>query len=215
MQHDPAVITGICRAVELAIERAVRLSPGTATQLQGLHPLDVAIHCTEPTISIFAFIDAAGMVKLASYRETKPTVAIEATWRDFGKLATAADPAAALINGDIKISGDTAPLLQVQRVISDLDVDWEAPLVDALGPLLGHQIANIVRAIVHGTKSTHRRVKRQVSEFILEEGRLSPSAGELDAFFSDIDDLVLRADRVESRLTRLKKRVSTLVETVK
>ena len=93
MQHDPAVITGICRAVELAIERAVRLSPGTATQLQGLHPLDVAIHCTEPTISIFAFIDAAGMVKLASYRETKPTVAIEATWRDFGKLATAADPA--------------------------------------------------------------------------------------------------------------------------
>ena len=105
MQHDPAVITGICRAVELAIERAVRLSPGTATQLQGLHPLDVAIHCTEPTISIFAFIDAAGMVKLASYRETKPPVALERTWRDVGQLATAAGPDAALIHGDRKIRG--------------------------------------------------------------------------------------------------------------
>ena len=210
MEHDPAVIAGVSLAIETVIAKAIELSPGTQSRLKQLHPLAIAIHCRHPALRMCVGVEEDGGIKIASYRETKVTVSIEGTWRDFSRVATASDPAAALINGDVKISGDTAPLMQLQTIVGDLDIDWEAPIVDAIGPVLGHQVANIIRAVLRASGTTHRRMRRQLSEFILEEARLSPPKPELDSFFTAIDDLVLRTDRIESRLKRIKKRASSL-----
>ena len=214
MDHDPAVIAGVSLAIEAVIAKALELSPGTQGRLKQLHPLDIELHCTQPSLRVFASIEEDGGVQIANYRETKATVSIEGTWRDFSRLASASDPAAALINGDIKISGDTAPLMQLQAILGELDIDWEAPIVDAIGPVLGHQLAEVIRAILSGSTTAHRRMKRQLSEFILEEGRLSPPKQELDSLFTAIDELVLRTDRIESRIKRIKKRASNLIGVV-
>ena len=97
-----------------------------------------------------------------------------------------------------------------RKIVGDLDIDWEAPIVNAIGPVFGHQLAEVIRAITRTSGTTHRRMKRQLSEFILEEGRLSPPKPELDSFFTAVDDLVLRTDRIESRLKRIKKRAASL-----
>ena len=214
MDHDPAVIAGVSLAIEAVIAKALELSPGTQGRLKQLHPLDIELHCTQPSLRVFASIEEDGGVQIANYRETKATVSIEGTWRDFSRLASASDPAAALINGDIKISGDTAPLMQLQAILGELDIDWEAPIVDAIGPVLGHQLAEVIRAILSGSTTAHRRMKRQISELILEEGRLSPPKQELDSLFTAIDELVLRTDRIESRIKRIKKRASNLIGVV-
>ncbi|MBL6694820.1 MAG: SCP2 sterol-binding domain-containing protein [Luminiphilus sp.] len=210
MEHDPAVIAGLSLAIETVIAKVVELSPGTKSQLKQLHPLTIEIHCTHPVLKMFVNVEEDGGIQIASYRETNATVSIEGTWRDFSRVATASDPAAVLINGDVKISGDTAPLMQLQTILGDLDIDWEAPIVNAIGPVFGHQLAEVIRAITRTSGTTHRRMKRQLSEFILEEGRLSPPKPELDSFFTAVDDLVLRTDRIESRLKRIKKRASSL-----
>ena len=210
MQHDPAVIAGLSFAIETLIAKAVELSPGTQSRLKQLHPLVIDIHCTQPALRMFLCVEEDGGIQIANYREMRATVTIEGTWRDFSRVTTASDPAAALINGGIKISGDTAPLMQLQTIVGDLDIDWEVPIVDAIGPVLGHQLAEVIRVITRASGTTHRRMKRQLSEFILEEGRLSPPKPELDSFFTAVDDLVLRTDRIESRLKRIKKRASSL-----
>ncbi len=210
MEHDPAVIAGISLAIETVIAKAVDLSPGAQGRLTQLHPLAIEIRCTQPALRMFFCVEADGGIQIASYRETKAAVSIEGTWRDFSRVASASDPAAALINSNVKISGNTTPLLQLQAIVADLDIDWEAPIVDAIGPVFGHQLAEVIRAITRTSGTTHRRMKRQLSEFILEEGRFSPPKPELDSFFTAIDDLVLRTDRIESRLKRIKKRTSSL-----
>ena len=53
--------------------------------------------------------------------------------REFAAVATAQDPAAALINGNIQVSGDTAPLLALRKLLSELELDWEHPLAEAFG----------------------------------------------------------------------------------
>ena len=210
MELDPAVIAGVSFAIETVIAKAVELSPGAQNRLKQLHPLTIEIHCTQPELETFVSVEEDGGIQIASYRETKATVSIEGTWRDFSRVTTASDPAAALINGDVKISGDTPPLMQLQTIVGDLDIDWEAPIVNAIGPVFGHQLAEVIRAITRTSGTTHRRLKRQLSAFILEEGRLSPPKPELDPFFTAVDDLVLRTDRIESRLKRIKKRAASL-----
>ena len=210
VEYDPAVIAGVSLAIEAVIAKAVELSPGTQGRLKQLHPLAVEIHCTHPALRVCVSAEENGGIQITNYQETKAMVSVEGTWRDFFSVATASYPAAALVNGDLKISGDTAPLLQLRAIVSDLDIDWEAPIVDAIGPVLGHQVAEVIRAITIGSATTHQRMRRQLSEFILEEGRLSPPKPELNSFFTTVDDLVLRTDRIESRLKRIKKRISSL-----
>ena len=210
IQHDPAVIAGVCLVAEAAIARAIALSPGTAGQLAQLHPVELAIASTKPTIDVFLVINGDGEINVSSYRETEPTVCISGSSSAFLKVASASDPAAALINGNIKITGYTAVLLTLQNVLSDLNIDWEAPMVDLLGPIIGHQLANLLRGLTTTSKVAHQSARRQLSEFILEEARLSPPRAELDAFLGSVDDMVLRVDRAESRLKRLKNRVDIL-----
>ena len=210
MQHDPAVIAGVCLVAEAALARAIALSPGTAQQLAQLHPVELAIACTNPAIDVFLVINGDGAINVSSYRETEPTVCISGSSSAFLKVASASDPAAALINGNIKITGDTAVLMTLQNVLSDLNIDWEAPMVDLLGPIVGHQLANLIRGLTSASRVAHQSARRQLSEFILEEGRLSPPRAELDNFLGSVDDMVLRVDRAESRLKRLKNRVNIL-----
>ena len=73
MQHDPAVIAGVCLVAEAAIARAIALSPGTAPQLAQLHPVELVIACTNPTIDVFLVINGDGEINVSSYRETEPT----------------------------------------------------------------------------------------------------------------------------------------------
>ena len=163
MQHDPAVIAGVCLAAEAAIARAIALSPGTAGQLAQLHHVELAIACTNPTIDVFLVINGDGEINVSSYRETEPTVCISGSSSAFLKVASASDPAEALINGNIKITGDTAVLLTLQNVLSDLNIDWEAPMVDLLGPIIGHQLANLLRGLTTTSKVAHQSARRQLS----------------------------------------------------
>ena len=57
------------------------------------------------------------------------------------------DPAATLINSGIELEGSSTKLITLQQIVSKMDVDWEAPLVDALGDVMGHQLAQALRAM--------------------------------------------------------------------
>ncbi len=129
---------------------------------------------------------------------------------DFAELATATDPAAALINGGLALAGDSAPLIELQTLLRELDIDWEAPLVDALGDVAGHQLAQLLRGTARWGRQASASLGRQLEEFIHEEARLSPPRLELEDFFREVQDLELRVERLGSRAARLRKRLQQL-----
>ena len=135
---------------------------------------------------------------------------VRGTLEDFLALAESEDPAATLINSNLELIGNTAPLIALQQILSTMDLDWEAPLVDALGDVVGHQLASLLRALFQWGKASGSSLRRQLSEFILEEGRLTPPAAELDAFYSEIEQLGLRVDRLQGRIQKLAKRLGAI-----
>ena len=124
--------------------------------------------------------------------------------------AGSSDPAATLINGQLEIGGDSAPLIRLQQILSQLDVDWEAPLVDTLGDVAGHQLAQLLRGAFSFGRQASSSLLRQLGEYIHEEGRLSPPRLELEDFYSDVQELGLRVERLQSRTERLRRRLQKL-----
>ena len=205
--HDPAVISGVLSALEVAIARALELAPAASRDLQEMAGTVLAVECTAPQIEVFLIVTPEGGLHLQQYSELDVTTRVRGPAESFFALATAEDPAATLINSKLEIIGNTAPLIALQQIITQMDLDWEAPLVDGLGDVVGHQLAQLLRGLLSWGEQAHSSLRRQLSEYILEEGRLSPPAAELEQFYQGVDSLALRVDRLQSRLKRLARRI--------
>jgi ubiquinone biosynthesis protein UbiJ len=206
---DPTLHTAALAALEAALRRALDLSPHSKSALAQLEDCVFALHCTAPSMDIYLHPGAQG-IRLAGIHLGPVTTSIKGRAADFTELATSSDPTATLINGGLELEGDSAPLLELQHILAALDMDWEAPLVDTLGDVAGHQLAQLLRHAFAWGKQASTSLARQLEEFIHEEARLSPPRLEVEDFYRDIQELGLRVDRLQSRTERLRKQLLKL-----
>ena len=206
---DPTLHTAALAALEAALKRALDLSPHSKSALAQLEDCVFALHCTAPSMDIYLHPGAQG-IRLTGIHLGPVTTSIKGRAADFTELATSSDPTATLINGGLELEGDSAPLLELQHILAALDVDWEAPLVDTLGDVAGHQLAQLLRHAFAWGKQASTSLTRQLEEFIHEEARLCPPRLEVEDFYRDIQELGLRVDRLQSRTERLRKQLLKL-----
>lgn len=206
---DPTLHTAVLAALEAALNRALGLSPHSKAELAQLEDRVFALHCTAPNLDIYLHPGTQGL-RLTGVHLGPVTTSIKGKATDFTELATASDPTATLINGGLELEGDSAPLLELQRILAALDMDWEAPLVNTLGDVAGHQLAQLLRHAFAWGKQASLSLTRQLDEFIHEEARLSPPRLEVEDFYADLRELGLRVDRLQSRTDRLRQQLLKL-----
>ena len=146
-------------------------------------------------------------MRLAGSFDGAVTTRVRGEASDFTELASSEDPTATLINGGLELEGESAPLIALQKILAGVDIDWEAPLVDTLGDVAGHQLAEVLRQGFSWGRQAANSLSRQLSEFIHEEARLTPPRLELEDFYGDVRELAQRVERLDSRIARLRQRV--------
>jgi len=203
---DPTLTTAALAALEAALNRALTLDPAGQQHLARLAGRTFAIECTAPVIHVY-LQPGAERTRLLGYYDGPVTTRVRGSASDFAELAGASDPAATLINGNLVLQGDSAPLIELQGIIGRLDLDWEAPLVNVLGDVAGHQLAQFLRAGFSAGTAASTSLLRQLEEFIHEEARLTPPRLEVEDFYGDVQALQQRVERLGSRLERLRKRI--------
>ena len=129
---------------------------------------------------------------------------------EFIELLGARDKPSALINGGLSVSGDTDPLIALQEILAQLDVDWEAPLATVIGDIPAHQIGRAMRRSVRWGRGANNALLRHVEEFVHEEARLAPPRIEVEDFCDDLQALQSRLQRLGARLKRQQDRAQNL-----
>jgi len=206
---DPTLHTAALAALETATNRALALSTHGTAKLAQLEDCVFAFHCTAPSLDFYLHPGPEG-IRLTGTHSGPVTTRITGKASDFTELAHSNDPAATLINGGLSLEGNSAPLIELQQILTTLDVDWEAPLVASLGDVAGHQLAQFLRSTFSWGKQASTGLTRQLGEFIHEEARLSPPRLEMEDFYRDVQELGQRVDRLESRTARIRQRLQKL-----
>jgi ubiquinone biosynthesis protein UbiJ len=209
MAASPTVQTALLAALERVLNQALALDPESHRALGQLEGRVFALNCTAPSFQAYLMPGIDG-VQLAGRWDGEVTTRVSGKASDFAEVATADDPAAALINGGLTLEGNSSALLELQRILAALDLDWEAPLVEHLGDVTGHQLAEGLRGLFSFGRQARASLERQLDEFIHEEARLSPPRQELEDFFADVGQLAERSERLASRIERLKQRLRRL-----
>ena len=198
-------------ALERAVNGALAMDSVTRLEIAALEGTVLAIRCSTPEVQLFVIPTREG-VQLRTFFEDSPSCSVSGAASDFVAILGAPDKASALVNGGLKIHGDSALLLALEKALSHLDIDWEARLAVLLGDTPAHQIGRAVRGSASWGRKAGETLLRHVEEFIHEEARLAPPRLEVEDFFTDMRLLAQDNERLEASARRLTRRVKALAE---
>lgn len=205
---DPTIHTAALLAIETAINKALALDPATSERLGKLAGNSYAIDCTELKLSVFILL-LNDRLELRGNYDDAVTTSLSGPISAYLELFKAEDKASALINSELKLKGSTQAVMDLQQALSQLDLDWEAQISKLIGDVPSHFLGQGARRLGEFARQSKSSFLRHLEEFILEEGRLSPSHAEADPFFNDIVKLKQDSERLEARIGRLKQQLST------
>ena len=203
IQHDPVLLSAALAAAERALNQAIALAPTSHQELDALSGTLLGIEITSLDLTLYIDIVSGTEVQLMMHCERATDAFVRGSMEDFAALAASDDPAATLINGGIELEGRSTSLISLQQIISKMDVDWEAPLVEVLGDVAGHQLAQTLRRFFRWSEGARASLKRQLSEYLLEEGRLTPPKAELEFFYDSVQSLSMRVERAQQQVEKL------------
>lgn len=207
MTEQPLLRTAALAALERALNVALDLDTASRQRLDALAGKVFHIECVTPRLDLFV-LPQTRWLALAGSHEGAADARLVGSADDFIALASSADPASELINGPITLHGDSHALQQLQQILRDLDIDWEAPLARVFGDVVGHQLGRALRGAGQRARYTGDRLRRQGRNWLNQESGLLAAADEVVAFCTEVDQLTARTDRLEARLRQLRQQLS-------
>ena len=118
-------------------------------------------------------------------------------------LAAQDDKVSTSIRERVSFHGDVALAQHLQKVLANLDIDWEEALAQRTGDVLAVQIHRGARAFGDWLQNSADSLLQTTSEYMREEARLTPTQVEFDRFQAGVTELKYDIARVEARLQRL------------
>lgn len=191
-------------AIETALNRYLSLDPEALSRFSSLEGKIIAIEIKGLNKTISLFPSADDFMILADF-DGEADATISGTPIALTKMGLTKDPKELLFTGEITITGDTSIANQFNRLLSQLDIDWEEILARNIGDIAAHKIGTITHNFNQWFKRSTHSVFLDAGEYIQEETHLSPSNAELRKFIKQVDELREATDRLEMRIKLLKK----------
>lgn len=189
------------RLLEAALNRALVLDPETRAALAPLDGQRLQLHLESPPLAMELRVEGEAL-RVGPAQGDEPDLSVRAgIGALLGQLpflkASGATPV-----GKVRISGDAEVARQLQRLAEGFDPDWEQPFADALGPVIGPQVAKAVRAGLREARVQGAAFAKASADYLTEESRDLVPKAEQQAFFDDVDALRDRVERLAARVAR-------------
>lgn len=194
--------TAVLAGVELGINNVLKLDSASQQKLAALDGAVFAVNCTSPALEVFLIVRGQTL-SLCSYYEGEADTRISGQASALLALLLARDKSQAFYNKDLEIQGNLEPLQTLQKILSGLNIDWEYQLSKFIGDIPTQAFSTSLDSASELAKKTHASLTMDIDEYIHEEKKLFPGAGELESFYKAIDQLGLRVDRADARLRKL------------
>jgi ubiquinone biosynthesis accessory factor UbiJ len=198
--------------VETAINRYLSFDNNSSAYLAPLAGKVIAITVLPFNETIYLCPTADAIQCLADTGET-PNTRITGTPWALGLMGMSSKPMRSVFSGQVTIEGDTQTGRKFQELFAKLDINLETVLALYTGKHIAHNLGQFLRSGQDWSKESIETFKLNLSEFLQEETRDLPAGPEIDIFYSQVDQIRLDFDRLNSRIERLIRTLSANEQT--
>jgi len=188
----------LARMIDQAFNQAIALDPSAADKLKGLNGRTVRLELKGLGIDLF-------------FSGNGERLTVQAESEDNADTTISGSPTALLAmavpdwrspGSGVRIEGDAGTAQTLEKLLRQLDPDWEALLVRYFGDIIGHQLWRSFNDAAQAGRSGLATASDQVAHFLREESGLLVTRPEVDQFVRQVDELREATDRLEARLRR-------------
>ncbi|MFO8708533.1 SCP2 sterol-binding domain-containing protein [Legionella pneumophila serogroup 1] len=191
------------KALQTAINQAMKLDEQMPQKIQKLDGKTLEIVITPLNVNFYIRFKGSEM-QLLHRIDGRPDTIIHSNPIGLIRLSLLpTSKARSLFNDKIRISGDIELGQSVKKLFDEIDIDWEGHLAHFTGDVVAHQIGSFVRKGLEFKNQFSTSMQQNITEFLQEELRISPSRNELEDFFAEVDELVLSVDRLQAHINNL------------
>lgn len=199
MDFDQALTASI----ESALNQYLSLDPLALSRFSSLEGKIIAIEIKGLNKSLCLFPSTDGFMVLTDF-DGEADATISGAPIALVKMGLAKDPKDFLFSGEIVITGDAAVANKFNRLLSQLDIDWEEMLAQNIGDIAAHKISDLFRNANQWFNRSSNSIILDSGEYIQEEVHLSPSNAELRQFVNKVDGLREATDRLAAKIKIIK-----------
>ncbi|MCF6234900.1 MAG: SCP2 sterol-binding domain-containing protein [Gammaproteobacteria bacterium] len=190
--------------LEKAFNHYLSLDPLTPEKLTQLDNKIIAVELTDASQTLyFTFTDQHVEITLTLTEPESANTIIKGSLFSLAKIGLEKPSSASIFSSNIEIQGDTELGKQFQKMLQEIDIDWEEQLSHYTGDVIAHQAGSAARTLQDWAKQTFGTLKQNTTEYLQEESRDLPHPIEVNTFLSDVDQLRMDIDRLEARIHRL------------
>ena len=193
-------------AVEQALSRIVQLDAVTAQRLAELD--GCLMHVSVTSLSLDLFIRLGERPVVLGHSEQPADCALTGSVFALSRLLKSQNLAECSARDELYIEGDEELLEQVLEILRTAEFDWEALLAEYSGGLAARGLGNLFRQGRSSAERLQQTALANLPEYLQEELRMLPAAGETEAFAADLQALEHMAGQLAERTARLQQQVS-------
>ena len=192
---------------ETLINAALTKDPASKQALTKLEGQVLLVESTLPPLTIAIEPTATG-IQLHDNWDGNVTVTINGTLIAMAAIAVNAKESISFSGTGVNVSGNLDTLHQLNKIMGDVDIDWEGALAEIIGDIPAHLIAKGIRNSAVIRKDIVTRASSGLVEVAQEEFNLTPSKNEFETIIPDIRQLSADADRLAARVKRLYQKIT-------
>jgi ubiquinone biosynthesis protein UbiJ len=192
---------------ETLINAALTKDPASKQALTKLEGQVLLVESTLPPLTIAIEPTATG-IQLHDNWDGNVAVTINGTLIAMAAIAVNAKQSISFSGTGVNVSGNLDTLHQLNKIMGDVDIDWEGALAEIIGDIPAHLIAKGIRNSAVIRKDIVTRASSGLVEVAQEEFNLTPSKNEFEAMIPDIRQLSADADRLAARVRRLYQKIT-------
>jgi len=188
---------------EIGSNRLLALDPAIIQRCVGLQGRCIAIEFTDLELTLYCHPGNWG-IRLS---QEAPPGEVDATiaGRLFAllNLSIEDDKISTSIRERVSINGDARVAQQMQKIFTDIDIDWEEVLAQYTGDVLAVQIHQQARKTARFVQQGLNSLMQTNSEYLREEARMTPHQAEFERFQNEVTTIKYDVDRAEARIRQL------------
>jgi ubiquinone biosynthesis protein UbiJ len=200
--HNTAI-----NGLETAINTALKYDPGTVRDLSELEGQVLLIDCSMPSMCL-AIETSQQKIILHNNWDGEAAVTIQGTMIALVKMAVNASDTSSFANSGVQLAGNLETLHKLHKILSKLNIDWEAALADLVGDVPAHVIGSAVRKSAKVSSESLQRASSALVEVAQEEFEIIPSQNRFKQFKQDIRQISADTDRIAARLSALSAKIA-------
>ena len=202
--------TFIFQTVEMLLNGAIARDKHSRTLLKGLNGKSFEFFFTDTRKTLgLIFFDSRITIRNSQLCEINqlPDVKISASSLNFADLLLARDKTKKIANKKFELNGDANLANQLYSVVEKIDFRWDDFFTLIAGDVVTNEISGINKEIKQFNTEGLRRLAHSLDDFISEELRLTPIRERIDTLGEAIDNLRLRLDRAEAKISYVSRKL--------